>query len=67
MALEAKVDHSIEGLVSLNDDTTAIASVATVRTTSFNILFAPETQAAVTAFAGVYIDTCLIYKFHLYP
>ena len=67
MALKAEIDHGIEGFISLDDDTTPITPVATVGPTSFNVLFTPEAQAAVTTFAGVYIDTCLIYKFHFYP
>jgi hypothetical protein len=43
MALKAKIDHCVEGFVSLNNNATAITAVTTVRAASFNVLLTPET------------------------
>ncbi len=39
----------IDAFLRYNDDTASIASVAAIRAPARNVLFAPETQAAITA------------------
>jgi hypothetical protein len=64
IALEAVIDHGIEGVIGLQVDTATITTVTPVGTPPGNIFFAAETQTAIAAFARCNAYQCFVYKFH---
>jgi hypothetical protein len=63
--LEAKIDQGIQRRICLDEDTAAIAAVATIGTASLDVFFTTKTKATVTAVACIYPDFCFVYEFHM--
>ena len=61
-AAKTKVDEGVDVAVSDENDVAALTAVAAVRSALGDELFMPETAHAVAALAGLYKNSCSVYK-----
>ena len=63
----AIVDHSVEGVIALQQDGAAVAAITAIRATLGHEFLTPKAHTAVSAFPRAHFNCGFINKFHSWP
>jgi len=62
--LKPIINQGVQGFIGDDENTATIATIATIRPTTRNLLFPAKAQASVTAFTRFHNDVTFVNKFH---